>query len=400
MKFSPGRPGHHRHPGHYRRPALTALSAIVLFLFAAGCAAAQGTGAATADTTNDGNAAVRAVAVVDGLSRPWSMTFLPDGDMLVTERTGRLLRIDPEGSAELRTVTGLPSIAVSGQGGLLDVIPAPDFQESREIFFSYVTQRSEGLGTAVARATLNGTALTNLETIFVMEGPAYGTRHFGSRLAFLPDDTLLATIGDRGARDNAQDLGHHAGTTIRIARDGSVPAGNPFVDTSGALPAIYSFGHRNAQGMTIHPETGEVWQHEHGPRGGDEINIVQAGRNYGWPVISYGAEYGSGEPVGEGTAKPGMEQPVLHWTPSIAPSGMTFYTGPHFPQWQGDLFVGALVQQHLRRVELDGTDVIDQEILFRNSLGRVRDVVQGPDGYLYLIVDSGNATLYRLEPGE
>ncbi|MFW5786495.1 MAG: PQQ-dependent sugar dehydrogenase [bacterium] len=378
--------------------------AIALFLVAAACAVAQGTGndsrAGVRDTSSDGNTAVRAVPVARGLSRPWSIAFLPDGQALVTERTGRLLRLDLDGSGEPEEVTGLPSIAVSGQGGLLDVTPAPDFESTREIFFSYVRRRDEGLGTAVARATLEGTSLSDVETIFVMEGAASGTIHFGSRLAFLPDDTLLVTIGDRGDRDNAQDLGHHAGSTIRISRDGSAPSDNPFVDTSGALPEIFSYGHRNAQGMTLHPETGAIWQHEHGPQGGDEVNVVRAGRNYGWPVISYGDEYGSGEPVGEGTSKSGMEQPLLHWSPSIAPSGMTFYTGPHVPEWQGDLFVGALAGQHLRRVELDGTEVIDQEVLFRNTLGRIRDVAQGPDGYLYLIVDSGNATLYRLEPEE
>jgi glucose/arabinose dehydrogenase len=210
---------------------------------------------------------------------------------------------------------------------------------------------------------------------------------------------LLFTIGDRGNRPRAQDLGDHAGSTLRINPDGSVPSDNPFVDRTGAKPEIYTYGNRNAQGMTVHPETGTVWQHEHGPRGGDEVNIIEAGVNYGWPVITYGEAYSGGE-IGEGTSRPGMRQPVIHWTPSIAPSGMDFYDGERFPEWQGDLFAGALAGQHLRRLEVAGERVTDQEVLLRDELGRIRDVQTGPDGYLYLLTDANNGRLYRLEPAD
>ena len=341
---------------------------------------------------------IRAVRVAEGLTRPWALAVLPNGDFLVTERPGRLLRLSPGG--EKTAISGLPSIAASGQGGLLDVVLAPDYQQSRRIFFSYVTQRSNGLGTAVARARLEDSRLESVEEIFVMEGAAYSTRHFGSRIVFLQDGTLLFTIGDRGARDNAQDLGHHAGSTLRISQDGSVPRDNPFVDRPSALPEIYSYGHRNAQGMAIHPETGEVWLHEHGPQGGDEVNIVEARNNYGWPVITYGEEYGSGRRIGEGTSKPGMEQPIVYWDPSIAPSGMAFYQGGAVPGWQGDLFVGALAGRHLRRLDMEGRRVVDQEVLFPNSLGRIRDVRMAPDGHLYLLTDAPNGALYRIESAE
>jgi glucose/arabinose dehydrogenase len=231
-----------------------------------------------------------------------------------------------------------------------------------------------------------------------MQGGSGAGQHFGSRLAFLPDGTLLFTIGDRGARDRAQDLGDHAGSTLRINDDGSIPADNPFVGRAGALPEIYTYGNRNAQGMAVQPGTGLVWQHEHGPRGGDEVNIIEAGKNYGWPLITYGEEYFGGK-IGD-TAKRGLEQPLLYWTPSIAPSGMAYYTASAFPNWKGDLFVGALAGRHLRRLEVEGRRVVRQEVLLLDTLGRIRDVRQGPDGYLYLLTDERDGALYRLEPAE
>jgi glucose/arabinose dehydrogenase len=343
-------------------------------------------------------ATFRVVEVASGLERPWGMAFLPDGRLLVTERVGRLQIVDI-GDGSKQQVSGLPDIAAVGQGGLLDVILHPDYEAFGRIYLSYVYRDERGLGTAVAQASLRGARLENLETIFEMEPTGSTSRHFGSRFAFLPDGTLLFTIGDRGNRPRAQDLGDHAGSTLRINPDGSVPSDNPFVNRAGAKPEIYTYGNRNAQGMTVHPETGTVWQHEHGPRGGDEINIIEPGVNYGWPVITYGEAY-SGGPIGEGTSHPGMQQPVIHWTPSIAPSGMDFYDGSRFPRWQGDLFVGALAGQHLRRVEVDGQRVVGQEVLLRGELGRIRDVQTGPDGYLYLITDANNGRLYRLEPAE
>jgi aldose sugar dehydrogenase len=345
-------------------------------------------------------ATFRVVQVASGLERPWGMAFLPDGRLLVTERVGALFIVDEEGSK--REVTGLPPIAVAGQGGLLDVILDPDYESSGVIYLSYVYRDGRSRGTAVARARLSGTRLENVETIFEMSPGGSTTRHFGSRFAFLPDGTLLFTIGDRGERSRAQDLGDHAGKTHRINTDGSVPADNPFVDDADApdaRPEVYTYGNRNAQGMTAHPETGVVWQHEHGPKGGDEINIVEAGANYGWPLVSYGDEY-SGGSIGDGATMEGVKAPLIHWTPSIAPSGMDFYSGSRFAQWKGDLFVGALAGRHLRRVEVSGERVVGQERLLDGVLGRIRDVETGPDGFLYLITDAADGGLFRLEPVE
>jgi glucose/arabinose dehydrogenase len=345
-------------------------------------------------------ATFRVVQVASGLERPWGMAFLPDGRLLLTERVGDLLIVEGDGSK--REVSGLPPIAVAGQGGLLDVILDPDYESSRVIYLSYVYRDGRGMGTAVARATLSGTRLENVDTIFEMRPGGSTTRHFGSRFAFLPDGTLLFTIGDRGERTRAQNLDDHAGKTHRINTDGSVPADNPFVDDSNApdaRPEVYTYGNRNAQGMTVHPDTGVVWQHEHGPRGGDEINIVEAGANYGWPLVSYGDEY-SGGSISDGATMEGVEDPLIHWTPSIAPSGMDFYEGSSFPEWQGDLFVGALAGRHLRRVEVRGERVVGQERLLDGVLGRIRDVQTGPDGMLYLITDANNGGLFRLEPAE
>jgi glucose/arabinose dehydrogenase len=249
------------------------------------------------------------------------------------------------------------------------------------------------------RARLEDGALVDLEEIFQAQPGFSGGRHFGSRLAFDPDGYLFITVGERGQRDEAQSLESHNGTVVRLHDDGTIPEDNPFVGEAGARPEIFSYGHRNPQGMDIHPETGVPWLQEHGARGGDEVNIVEAGVNYGWPVITYGIDY-SGAPIGEGTAKPGMAQPIHYWVPSIAPSGMTFYSGDAFPEWQGDLFVGALKFALITRLELDGDQVLAEERLLEDQLGRIRDVRTGPDGFLYLLTDEADGALYRLQPAE
>jgi aldose sugar dehydrogenase len=327
--------------------------------------------------------------VAGSLSRPWSLAFLPDGDFLVTLRTGSLLRIEPEGSKH--EIAGLPPIASAGQGGLLDIILHPDFKNNRIVLFSYSFSSPGGFGTAVARARFEDDKLHNVQDIFRMSDTSSTTHHFGSRIVFEDEQTILFTIGDRGSRHSAQDLGDERGKVHRIHLDGSVPANNPF-GTS-----VYTWGHRNAQGLAVQPETGVIWLHEHGPKGGDEVNILTAGANYGWPVITYGEEYRGGE-IGEGVSKPGMVQPEIYWSPSIAPSGMTFYTGSRYPGWEGDLFVGALAGTHLRRIEIDGKMITDQEVLLDGKVGRIRDVRTGPDGYLYILTDAANGRLYRLLP--
>lgn len=344
------------------------------------------------------DASFRLIKVAGDLENPWSLAFLPGGGMLVTEKPGRLLLFGPEGSRSV--VGGLPRVADRGQGGLLDVALDPDFDRTRLVYFSYSAPGPGGTaGTAVARGRLEGTDLRDVRVVFEMGGKTSGGQHFGSRLVFAPDGTLFVSTGERGDRHRAQDLMDHAGKILRIHPDGSVPRDNPFVGKSGALPEIFSYGHRNIQGMTLHPETGRIWSHEHGPRGGDEINVAKSGANYGWPVVTYGREYVGGA-IGEGTSKPGMEDPLLQWTPSIAPSGMAFYTGNRFSAWKGDLFVGALAGRHLRRVVFRGDRVLKEEVLLEGRIGRVRDVRQGPDGALYLLTDERNGALYRLEPAE
>lgn len=343
----------------------------------------------------------RVVLIASGLENPWGVAFLPDGSLLVTERVGRMVILSPNGARQL--VAGLPSVVASGQGGLLDVVLDPDFSTNRWVYFSYSAPGPRGTsGTAVARARLSGNRLTDLRVLYEMQNKTSGGLHFGSRLVFGVDRMLYITTGDRGDRDRAQNLTDTAGKVLRLRPDGRVPEDNPFVQrstrTQKESPEIFTLGHRNIQGIAVHPETGKIWIHEHGPRGGDEINILKPGANYGWPVITYGREYFGGIPIGEGTHKEGMEQPILQWTPSIAPSGMTFYTGSAFPRWKGNLFVGALVGQHLRRIVLQGKEVVEEEVLIHRKIGRIRDVRTGPDGYLYLLTDERNGGVYRLEP--
>jgi glucose/arabinose dehydrogenase len=344
-------------------------------------------------------AAVKVTEVARGFATPWSLAFLPDGRMLVTERPGRLRLVTAEGAVSA-PLAGVPEVQARGQGGLLDVVLSPDFTRDRTIFLSFAQPTAGGARTAVARAKLDLDALrlTEVKIVFAQKDDPPGNSHWGSRLVFGRDGNLFVTLGDRfDHRDRAQDLGSHLGKIVRIRPDGSVPADNPFVKRKGALPEIWSYGHRNVQGAALHPETGELWIHEHGPQGGDEVNRVRAGRNYGWPVITYGREYVTGFRIGEGTERADVEPPVRQWTPSIAPSGMAFYTGDAFPQWHGNLFAGALKFRLLARLALDGDRVMHEERLLADYGKRIRDVRQGPDGRLWLLEET-DGRLLRLDP--
>lgn len=340
----------------------------------------------------------RLKVVVEGLAFPWSLAFLPDGRMLVTERPGRLRIIAADGALS-PPVTGVPQVFAQRQGGLLDVVLDPAFASNGWVYLSYAEPDAFGMaGTAVARGRLVGNALDGVEVIYRQEPKAEGGLHFGSRLAFAPDGTLFVTQGDRYLhKDQAQTLDNDFGKTVRINPNGSIPLDNPFVRTPGARPEIWSYGHRNMQGAAIHPVTGALWTHEHGAMGGDEVNLDQAGRNYGWPVITWGVNY-DGQPIGIGAEKEGMEQPLTYWKPSIAPSGMAFYTADKFPAWRGNLFVGSMKFGYLNRIELDGTRVLAQHSLLTEVDERIRCVRQGPDGFLYVTTDSPQGRVLRLEP--
>ena len=338
----------------------------------------------------------RAVTLARGINQPWGMAFLPGNQgILVTEKAGKIRLYGDD--LQPRFVFRVPDATEFGQGGLLDIAVHPDFIKNGYIFFSFVGRSDLGLGIELARATLADGEFKDLKVFFKAKPKSFGGRHFGSRLVFDNIGHLYMTYGDRGNRYNAQNLSTHEGAVFRFTADGAVPPDNPFVGNPEALPEIYSYGHRNMQGAALHPETGALWTHEHGPQGGDEVNIIRRGANYGWPVITYGEEYGGGA-VSELSEKEGMEQPVVYWVPSIAPSGMTFYTGEKFPRWQGNLFVGALRGTHLRRLTLEGDRVIGQEILLSRLNERIRDVRNGPDGYLYILTDSSDGHLIRLEP--
>ena len=341
---------------------------------------------------------LRAATVTEGLEYPWGLAFLPDGRMLVTERPGRLRLVDADGRLHPQPVSGVPAVAAVGQGGLLDVALHPDFARNRWIYLSYAAQGEGGYGTEVVRARLEGQSLRDLKVVFSMRPKTTTGHHFGSRLVFDRQGYLYITLGDRGDMGRAQRLDDHAGSVIRLHDDGRVPADNPFVALPNALPEKFTLGNRNIQGAALHPATGALWAHEHGPQGGDEINVIRAGVNYGWPVATYGRNYGSGTPIGEGTHMAGTAQPLLQWTPSIAPSGMAFYRGDKFPAWRGNLFVGALRGQMLVRLELDGERIVREERLLENKVGRIRDVRNGPDGYLYLLIDDARGRIVRLEP--
>jgi aldose sugar dehydrogenase len=343
-----------------------------------------------------GDFAVETVA--KGLDHPWALAFLPDGRMLVTERPGRMRIVAAEGKLS-PTLAGVPKVFAAGQGGLHDVALDHAFAQNHTIYFCYAEPVGAGARTALARARLmdEGTPrLEAVEVIFHQEGPLSSGNHFGCRIVQTPDDALFLTTGDHFiTRDQAQNLANHLGKIIRIRPDGSVPPDNPFFGKGDAKPEIWSYGHRNAQGLALHPVTGKLWEHEHGPRGGDEINLIEKGKNYGWPVIGYGIDY-SGAKIHASPRKEGMEQPLWYWVPSIAPSGMAFYTGDLIPAWRGNLFVGALAGQLLVRLELDGEKVVKEERLLRDLRERIRDVRQGPDGALWLLTDSSSGRLLRL----
>jgi glucose/arabinose dehydrogenase len=338
--------------------------------------------------------------VARGLSNPWAVAFLPDGRMLVTERPGRLRIVSKEGRASA-PVGGVPRVFARGQGGLHDVILDRDYARNNVIYFCFAAPVGGGGQTALARARLvdEGTPrLDDVKTIFQQEGPPSSGNHYGCRIVQASDGNLFLTTGDHFRhRDEAQNLGNHLGKVIRVTPDGAVPPDNPFVKRSGAKPEIWSYGHRNMQGAALHPQSGKLWTHEHGPRGGDEINITEAGKNYGWPVIGYGIDY-SGARIHQGQQRAGMEQPIKYWVPSIAPSGMAFYTGKLFPAWRGNLFVGALAAGVLVRLELNGDKVGREERLLRNLNERIRDVRQGPDGALYVATDASAGRILRLSP--
>lgn len=334
--------------------------------------------------------------IAGGLRFPWGMTFMPDGNLLVTERIGQLRIITPDGRVS-EPIKGVPAVFSQQQGGLLDVALDPAFSQNRLIYLSYAEPEGSKASTAVARAELIDGRLEKLQVIFRQLPKTEGAVHFGSRLVFAPDGNLFITLGDRGDYlEEAQRLGNYFGKIIRIRPDGSVPGDNPFVNNSQAKPEIWSYGHRSVQGAAIHPKTGELWIHEHGPKGGDEINIPQPGKNYGWPKASYGSHYNL-MPIKDEHAEQGFEEPIYYWTPSIAPSGMAFYTGNQFPGWRGNLFVGALVGRHVSRLSTDGKKILGEEQLLMHTT-RFRDVEQGPDGALYLLTDEENGKLLKLTP--
>jgi glucose/arabinose dehydrogenase len=344
--------------------------------------------------------ATRAVLerVAGGLQNPWGLAFIGEGRMLVTEKPGRLRVVEPDGRLS-PPVEGVPKVWASGQGGLLDVAIAPDFGRSRVIYFSYAEPREGGAATTLASAQLNEarTALTNLKVLFRQQPASNGPVHFGSRIVVARDGNIFLGLGDRGRKEMAQDLGAHQGKVVRIRPDGSVPADNPYVSRAGALKDIWTHGHRNIQGAALHPQTGQLWTVEHGAQGGDEINVPKAGRNYGWPVITYGTDYGGGK-IGVGTHQEGMAQPIHYWDPSIAPSGMMFYTGDKFPAWRGSVFVGALRGSLVSRLTLEGEKVTGEERLLSGHGHRFRDIRQGPDGNIYLLTDASNGQILRLRP--
>jgi glucose/arabinose dehydrogenase len=360
---------------------------------------APGAAPAWAQVVKSSAGDVKIETVASGLANPWALAFLPDGRMLVTERPGRM-RIIERGDKLGPALAGVPRVFASGQGGLLDVVLDRNFADNKTIYFCFADPADGGGRTSLARARLETDGTPRLEetrVIFRQDGPLSSGNHFGCRIAQAADGNLFLSMGDHfRPRDEAQNLANHIGKVVRIRPDGTVPPDNPFVGRAGAKPEIWSYGHRNSQGLALEPGTGKLWEHEHGPRGGDEINIIEKGRNYGWPVIGYGIDY-SGAKIHQSTQKAGMQQPVKYWVPSIAPSGMTFYDGAAFPAWRGNLIVGALAGQLVARLELDGDKVVKEERLPMGE--RIRDVRQGPEGALYVATDSASGRILRLAPG-
>jgi len=385
------------------RTPLTSAIGTAVALATAAAAVAQEPGEFRRSAYHD----YRIVTVAEGLVNPWSMAFLPDGDMLVTERPGRLRRIH-DGQVLPEPIEGVPEVLYQGQGGLLDVVLHPDFATNRMVYLTYSKPYADGDGatTAIGRGRLEGDRLVGFEDLLVAN-----TRgrpgHYGSRIIFDNDGYLFFTVGERQAPPSgvleehpAQDRSNHHGTINRLHDDGRIPADNPFVGQEGIEPSIWSWGHRNPQGLAYDPISGDIWETEHGPQGGDELNLIQPGANYGWPVIGYGVNYGAGQPIHSASRMEGMESPVHFWVPSIALSGLMVYTGERFPAWKGNIFAGGLAGEQLARLTLDGHVVLNEETLLQR-IGRIRDVRQGPDGFIYVAVDSssGDPTrIVRLEP--
>ncbi len=377
----------------YQTPRLVLAATIV----ACGAAPAQGP-AQRSPTPNSTPGVVRAETVAQGLEHPWGLAFLPDGRMLVTERPGRLRIVGSNGTLSA-PLGGVPTVYARGQGGLLDVTLDPRFAENRMVYLSFAEPGEGGTaGTAVARGRLGEGQLENVQVIYRQRPKVSGGGHFGSRIVFGRDGTIFITQGDRQAwRDSAQSLTAGMGKIMRVNTDGTVPRDNPFVGRAGVMPEIWSYGHRNVQGAALHPETGQLWTAEHGAAGGDELNHPQSGKNYGWPVITYGRDY-SGARIGEGTEKAGMEQPVYYWDPVIAASGMVFYTGDSLPGWKGSMFVGSMIPGALVRLVLENGKITKEERYLGDLRERFRDIQQGPDGFLYAVTDSPNGRVLRIVP--
>ena len=334
--------------------------------------------------------------VVAGLENPWSIDFMPDGAILIVERPGRL-RIFDNSKLSL-PLKGLPRFEAKGQGGLLDIALDPDFIDNKILYLSYSAAKGSSIGTEVVSAKLIGDRLTDLKILFKALPKSRGGHHFGSRLLITKKGELFVTLGDRGDKERAQNTNDHAGSLIRINKDGTIPKDNPFVGNSSTRDEIYTYGNRNMQGIAMHPETNDIWTIEHGPQGGDELNLMKSGVNYGWPVITYGVNYVIGTKIGEGTAKAAMAQPIHYWVPSIATSSLLFYTGDKFSNWQNNAFVSSLVFGQMARLTIRNNKVISEERLLKGEFGRIREVQQGLDGFLYFITDDSDGSLYRIKP--
>lgn len=358
------------------------------------------TSAQARDIYESDEAKFKVEVIASGLDHPWGLAMLPNGQLLVTERSGRLRIVTAKTGNISKPVKGLPRLAVGGQGGLLDVVLDNEYTTNQTIYFTYSEFGNGGAGTTLGRGKLGvgpNPKLLQFKKLFSMKQKSNRGQHFGSRIVIGKDNTLFVTIGDRGNRPDAQDPRHHAGSVVRVNKDGSIPKSNPYSDGKAGLPEIWSIGHRNPQGAALNPNTGQLWTVEHGARGGDEINTPQSGKNYGWPVISFGRHY-SGAKIGKGTKKKGMEQPVYYWDPSIAPSGLAFYSGDKFAGWKGNLFVGALKDQMLVRLELKNGRVIKEERLIKGKYGRIRDVRSFSDGALWLLTDDSDGKILRISP--
>jgi len=376
----------------------TGCAAMLAMLWVAGCGQGAGEGKALAANAQSEAVAYQVETVAEGLAFPWSVAFLPEGGMLVSERNGGLRVIGPDGVLRPEPIAGVPETFVDGQAGLFEVELDSNFAENQIVYLSYAAGTKKANGARVARARFDGQSLQDLQVIWQATPLKSTAAHYGGRMQFLPDGTLLITHGEGyDYKEQAQDLGSDHGKIVRIRTDGSIPQDNPFVGQPGARPEIFSYGHRNVQGIVRDPATGAIYAHEHGPKGGDELNLIRAGANYGWPVITYGVDY-SGAIISPYKEKEGMEQPLTYWVPSIAPSGMTLYSGQTFPQWRGDLLISALAGSHVRRVDMENGAVVGQQELFAELGERIRDVAEAPDGSLILLTDADPGKVLRVTP--